>query len=152
MRRGDKDVEVIEPAVNLPLGKGAVQAGVSSTQSLANEFGMFQAKSKVAIDADAAKRMTNLQVNQKRKTADAPRATDGLKKLTEELDAMEVSGPAPEVAEDGFLWQWVRTMFKATAAALAEGTAVSPSRDGAMMMKMHVPSLQKKRPPTFLNL
>ena len=39
-----------------------------------------------------------------------------------------------------------------TAAALAEGTAVSPSRDGAMMMKMHVPSLQKKRPPTFLNL
>jgi curved DNA-binding protein CbpA len=113
MRRSDKDVEVIEPAVNLPLGKGAVQAGVSSTQSLANEFGMFQAKSKAAIDADAAKRMTNLQVNQKRKTADAPRATDGLKKLTEELDAMEVSGPAPEVAEDGFLWQWVRTMFKA---------------------------------------
>ena len=123
MRRGDKDVEVIEPAVNLPLGKGAVQAGVSSTQSLANEFGMFQAKSKVAIDADAAKRMTNLQVKAgakeldekiraQGKTADAL-ATDGLKKLTGKLDAVEVAGSAPPVAEDGLLWQWVQAIFRA---------------------------------------
>ena len=71
----------------------------------------------------AAKRMTNLQVKAgakeldekiraQGKTADAL-ATNGLKKLTGKLDAMEVAGSAPPVAEDGLLWQWVQAIFRA---------------------------------------
>lgn len=71
----------------------------------------------------AAKRMTNLQVKAgakeldekiraQGKTADAL-ATDGLKKLTGKLDAVEVAGSAPPVAEEGLLWQWVQAIFRA---------------------------------------
>lgn len=77
----------------------------------------------VKAEEEAAKRMTNLQVKAgakeldekiraQGKTADAL-ATDGLKKLTGKLDAVEVTGSAPPVAEDGLLWQWVQAIFRA---------------------------------------
>ena len=106
---------------------GAVQHSKLS-QWIRHIFDMFQTKSKVAIEC---------YWSIWRHCRDG-HEDDQLAGRREEKDGrcpwrQGVARPAPEVAEDSL-------------------KAVPPGHDGSMKMKMHVPSLQKKRLPTFLDL